>query len=142
MSPYKPMSRRGGRSSSFNSEINNSSMPFSSIAMSRSSFQRNNKKTKFAFLNKLKLGKEKKKHDRLNIEDIIIEEDNEKPLEQSKMKNLLKNSVYIKVPDPDNQLSEIFDNRASNPIHVNNVKFEGFQIDQTSKFGTHSPNQE
>jgi hypothetical protein len=77
-------------------------------------------------LNKLKIGKEKKKHDRLNIEDIIIEEDKEKPLEQSKMKNLLKSSVHIKVPDPDNQLSEIFDNRASNPIHVNNVKFEGF----------------
>ena len=31
-----------------------------------------------------------------------------------------------------NQLSEIFDNRASNPIHVNNLKFEGFQIDQPS----------
>lgn len=54
--------------------------------MSRGSFQRGQKKgSKFKFLNKLKIvGKEKKsKHyDRLNIEDIIIEEEkNEKPLE-------------------------------------------------------------
>jgi hypothetical protein len=60
MSPYMPAGRRGGRSSSFNSVINDSSMPFSSIAMSRSSFSRSHKKGKFNFLNKLKIGKEKK----------------------------------------------------------------------------------
>ena len=84
MSPYMPVGRRGGRSSSFNSEINNSSMPFSSIAMSRSSFNRSHKKgSKYNFLNKLKIGKDKKSknYDRLNIEDIIVEEENEKPIE-------------------------------------------------------------
>lgn len=77
MSPYMPV-KRGGRSSSFHSGVNDSSMPFSSIAMSRGSFSRNNKKQKFAFFNKLKIGKEKKvEQDRLNIEDIIVEEEKE-----------------------------------------------------------------
>ena len=46
------------------------------------------------------------------------------------MKNLLSSSVHLKKPEPDNQLSELFDNRASNPIHVNNVKLEGFSIEK------------
>ena len=84
MSPYMPVGRRGGRSSSFHSEDINTSMPFSSIAMSRSSMKRGHKKeSKFNFLDKLKIGKEKKpkNYDRLNIEDIIVEEENEMPLE-------------------------------------------------------------
>ena len=52
--------------------------------MSRSSFKRGHKKeSKFNFLERLKIGKEKKpkNYDRLNIEDIIVEEENEMPLE-------------------------------------------------------------
>jgi hypothetical protein len=75
MSPYAPITRRAGRSSSFHSEINNSSMPFSSIAMSRSSFERQ-KKNKLGFLNKLKIGKEKKhRGDRLIVVEDVIEEE-------------------------------------------------------------------
>jgi hypothetical protein len=84
MSPYMPVGRKGGRSSSFNSEINNSSLPFSSIAMSRSSFERSQKKgLRFNFLNKIKIGKDKKSknYDRLNIEDIVAEDENEKTVD-------------------------------------------------------------
>jgi translation initiation factor IF-1 len=104
MSPYAPISRRAGRSASFNSEINNSSVPFSSMAMSRGSFQHVQKKNKFAFLNKLKIGKERKHKERMNIEDIIVEEplDEQKQHDQIKMKQLLKSSMHMKVPHPDN----------------------------------------
>lgn len=72
--------------------------------MSHGSFTRAHKKsTKFNFMNKLKIGKEKKdkKYDRLNIEDIIDEEPKEKnALEQSgqKVKNLLRSSIHMKAP--------------------------------------------
>ena len=58
------------------------------------------------------------------------------------MKNLLQSSVHLKKPEPDNQLSELFDNRASNPIHVNNVKLEGFQIEKSGRFGSPKEDQE
>lgn len=149
MSPYTPNQRPYGRerSHSFKSnKINSSSVPHSSMGMSRGSYNaRNKKNSKFNFFKQFKDKKEEKKKgkrnkqakdsgDRLRVQDIILEEPFQ-TVQMQKDEELGKSRITSKSgrapPKKDAELSEVFDIRASDPIHVNNLKMEaGFQIEK------------
>lgn len=85
-------------------------MPFSSIAMSRSSANKmfGKKNSKFNFLNKLRKSKDNK--------ETVIEEMKEENIDSNKKDGQKKEN--------NRNFNEVFDTRASNPIHVNNLKLE------------------
>ena len=110
-SPGKARAKNSRRSLSFHSDINNS-MPFSSIAMSRDSAMKKygiggKKNSKFNFLTKLRTKKDK---------ELLpgVEELKEETLEGLKQSERREHK---------RDFNEVFDTRASNPIHVNNLKF-------------------
>jgi len=125
-----------GRSNSFHSDVN-TSLPFGSMINKDSHHEFMKKSSKFKFLNKLSIKKEKNKKvlignqgsNGLNNVDSEIEQENliQSPREsksQSKTPKAHKASQK-------QELSDVFDTRASNPIHVNNL----FNFENKSDMG-------
>lgn len=135
-STRKKVRRNGtGLSQSFNSEINSSMMPYNDIAMAREAresiaLQKNQvAQGKFKlFKRKLSKSKKTKNHAQqqvlldpadleFEIEEIKEEPSNKEARKKSKRKKATNESSLR------SELSEAFDSRASDPIHVNNLRF-------------------
>lgn len=132
-STRKKVRRNGtGLSQSFTSEINSSMMPYNDIAMAREARESLALQKKQAAQGKFKLFKRKlskkpKNHaQQVLLDPADLEFDIEEMKEATTSKETRKKSKRKKAANESSLrsgLSEAFDSRASDPIHVNNLRF-------------------
>lgn len=122
-------------SQSFNSEINSSMMPYNDIAMAREAREsivlqkKRIAQGKFKLF-KRKLSKGKKTKNQALLDPADLEFEIEEMKEETSGKEARKKSRRKKAgmhigndASLKSELSEAFDSRASDPIHVNNLRF-------------------